>query len=46
MIDDADDMEAIGDDAGVGKVSLDQSSVGTGEINADELNTVPALEFA
>jgi len=29
MIDDADDMEAIGDDAGVGKVSLDESSVGT-----------------
>lgn len=28
-IDDADDMEAIGDDAGVGKVSLDESSVGT-----------------
>ena len=45
MIDDADDMEAIGDDTGVGKVSLDESSVGTGEIDADELNTLPTPEF-
>ena len=45
MIDDTDDVEAIGNDAGVGKVSLNKSSVGAGEIDADELNTVPAPEF-
>lgn len=46
MIDDADDMKAIGDDAGVGEVSLDESSVRAGEVDTDELNAVPALEFS
>ena len=45
MIDDSDDVEAIGNDTGVGKVSLNESSVGTGKVDANELNTVPALEF-
>ena len=45
MIDNADDVEAISDNARVGKVSLNESSVGTGEVDADELNAVPALEF-
>ena len=45
MINDSNDVEAIGNDAGVGKVSLNESSVGTGEVDANELNTVPALEF-
>lgn len=46
VIDDADDVEAIGDDAGLGKVSLHESPVGAGEVDADELNTLSAPEFA
>ena len=46
VIDDSDDVEAIGDDAGFGEVSLDKSPVGTGEVDADELNTLATLEFA
>ena len=45
MIDDAYDVEAISDNACVGKVSLNESSVGTGEVDANELNAVPSLEF-
>ena len=35
----------ISDNARVGKVSLNESSVGTGEVDANELNAVPSLEF-
>lgn len=46
VIDNADDVEAIGDDPGLGKVSLNQSAVGAGEVDTDELNALAALEFS
>lgn len=41
--DDADDMEAIGDDLSFGKVGGNQAAIGTGEINANP-HLLSALE--
>ena len=44
LLDDANDMESIRDDFGVGEVFSDQSSVGTAEIHADETDVFLAFE--
>jgi hypothetical protein len=44
MEDEADDMEAIGDDFGVGEGAGDESPVRTGEIDTDHPHLVAALE--
>jgi len=45
MLDDnANDMEAIGNDAGIGEPAADQGAVRTGEVDADHLDAFAALE--
>jgi len=46
VLDDADDVEAVGHDPGVGEVAFDEAAVGGGEVDADDFHTFAALEFA
>jgi len=45
VLDDTHDMEAVGHDACIGKVTANQAAIGAGEIDADDLHPLPALEF-
>jgi hypothetical protein len=36
VLDDTHDMEAVGHDAGIGKVTANQAAIGAGEIDADD----------
>lgn len=40
VIDDTHDVEAVGDDPGIGKEAADDVAVGTGEIDADDFDLV------
>ena len=44
VLEGADDMEPIGDDASMGEPSPSQGSVRTGEVHADHLHLLPAFE--
>ncbi len=46
VVDDADDVEAIGDDGRIGKLPLDQRAVGGREIDADDAHLVLALKLS
>ena len=46
VLDDAHHMEPVGNDPGVGEELPDQAAVGAGEVDADDLHPLPALEFA
>jgi len=46
VLDDADDMEAVGDDPGSGEGVFDEAAVGAGEVDADDPHLLPALELA
>ena len=44
VVDEADDVEAVGDDAGVGEVFADQGAVGAGQVHANDLDGFTAAE--
>lgn len=44
MLNDADDVEAIGNDFCIGEVSFDESTVGGAQVNADHAHLFPAVQ--
>ena len=42
VVDNAHDVEAVGDDPGIGEVAADDVAVGTGEVDADDLYLMPS----
>lgn len=42
MVDEAHDMETVGDDPGIGKEAADDIAVGAGEIDTDDSDLVPS----
>lgn len=46
VLEEAHDVEAVGDDAGLGEVAANQAAVRPGEVDADDLHLVAALELA
>ena len=45
-MDQANDVETISDDQGIGEVVSDQRPTGRGQVHADDADPVPAFEFA
>ena len=46
VLDETHDMEAVSHNPGIGEIAADETAIGAGKINADDLHLLPALELA